>query len=143
MWASAKGHAAIVEALIQAGADVDKALNNGTTALIWASEKGHAVIVEALIQAGADIDKADSNGNTALMFASEAGLGAIVEALIMQAGADVDMAMNNGAREVMVLSWRPSSRLGARQCGLKLASGGWSCCYRESLKGRGKKVTIL
>ena len=42
-----KGHAAIVEILLKAGADVDKAMNDGGTALMWASQNGHAAIVEA------------------------------------------------------------------------------------------------
>ena len=43
-----------MEALIQAGADVDKAMNNGFTALMLASQYGHGAIVEVLLQAGAD-----------------------------------------------------------------------------------------
>ena len=44
MWASGKGHGAIVEALLQAGADVNRTANNGTTALMMASEEGHAAM---------------------------------------------------------------------------------------------------
>ena len=90
MVASHNGHAAIVEALIQAGADVNKADNNGATALMIASEDGHAATVEVLIQAGADVDKAANNGATALMIAS--GM-------------------------VMLLPWRSSSRQGLMSTG--------------------------
>ena len=65
-----KGHGAIVESLIQAAADVDKANHGGGTALMMASVKGHPAIAEVLIQAGADIDKADHDGTTALMWIS-------------------------------------------------------------------------
>ena len=69
-----------MEVLIQAGADVDKAANNGATALMSARENGHATIVEVLIQAGA-------GGITALIWARVKGYAAIVKALI-QAGAN-------------------------------------------------------
>ena len=84
--ASLHGRLNVIESLIQAGADINKAKNNGYTALMVASEKGHAAIVEALIQAGADIDKAANNGYTALMFAHHAGHSAIVK-LLLDAGA--------------------------------------------------------
>ena len=54
MMASMKGHGGIVEALLQAGADIDKADINGNTPLICASQDGHDGIVEALLQAGAN-----------------------------------------------------------------------------------------
>ena len=76
----------VVEVLLQAGADIDKAAGNGTTALIYASEDGHGGIVKALLQAGADVDKAMNDGLTALIYASQKGHATIVEALI-QAGA--------------------------------------------------------
>ena len=82
--ASGKGHGAIVEALLQAGADVDKADINDYTALMMASLKGHGAIVEALLQAGADIDKATNDGATALIAASQEGHTAIVKALKRQ-----------------------------------------------------------
>ena len=71
IWANQEGHATILEALLQAGADVDKAANNGCTALMVASKKGHGAIVEALLKAGADVDKAADSGTTALMMASK------------------------------------------------------------------------
>jgi ankyrin repeat protein len=102
--ACAKVRPLVVKALIQAGADVDKATKNGSTALMWASENGHAAIVEALLQAGADVDKAaDSDGATALIMASQEGHGAIVEALI-QAGADIDKAADNGGTALVAAS---------------------------------------
>merc|ERR1711871_1315667 len=56
----------VVKALLQAGADVDKAAKDGKTALIAAIEEDHAAIAEALLQAGADLEKATNNdGDTA------------------------------------------------------------------------------
>ena len=99
--ASLHGRLNVIESLIQAGADVDKATNNGFTALIAASGKVHAAIVEALIQAGADVDKATNNGDTALIVASEKGHGATVEVLI-KAGADIDKAADDGVTALML-----------------------------------------
>ena len=62
MAASIHGRLDVVESLIQAGADVDKAANDGITAPMLASEQGHGAIVESLIQAGADVDKAANDG---------------------------------------------------------------------------------
>ena len=53
MLAISEGHSAIVKALLQAGADVDKAANDGYTALMEASQEGHSDIVDLLLQAGA------------------------------------------------------------------------------------------
>jgi ankyrin repeat protein len=44
----------VVHALIQAGADLKLAMNDGTTPLHVAYQQGHVEMVHALIQAGAD-----------------------------------------------------------------------------------------
>jgi cytohesin len=49
----------VVRALIEMGADVNKARDNGGTPLITATQKGHEAVLRALIEAGADINKAD------------------------------------------------------------------------------------
>jgi ankyrin repeat protein len=97
------GRPLVVKALLQAGADIDKATDKGGTPLMMASGQGHGAIVEVLIQAGADIDKVDINGMTAVMAASQNGHSAIVEALI-QAGADIDKVDINGITAVMAAS---------------------------------------
>ncbi|MDF2964615.1 MAG: serine/threonine-protein phosphatase 6 regulatory ankyrin repeat subunit C-like [Rickettsiaceae bacterium] len=91
--AAQNGHTTIVEKLLAAGADVNKANEkNGATPLIYAAEKGHTAIVEELVAAGADINKAnEKNGTTPLMFAAYNGHTAIALKLIA-AGADVNKA---------------------------------------------------
>jgi cytohesin len=42
-----------VRALIEAGADVNKATDNGGTPLVVAVKSGHETVVRALIEAGA------------------------------------------------------------------------------------------
>jgi cytohesin len=59
------GHEAVVEALIEAGAEVNKADNNGKTPLYYVARdgmslieamvaNGHEAVVKALIEAGAE-----------------------------------------------------------------------------------------
>jgi ankyrin repeat protein len=51
--ASQKGHVPVVQALLQAGADVDKAMDDGTTALDVAKQKKHGKVVSSLQKARA------------------------------------------------------------------------------------------
>ena len=61
------GHLAVVKALLEAGADPEKEVQNGayTAALYMAAAKGHTTVVKALLKAWAK-DKATSDGFTAL-----------------------------------------------------------------------------
>ena len=81
-WASTSGHAAVVELLLKAGANVhawdDESLR-------WASENGHATVVELLLKSGANVHALDDR---ALRWASQHGHATVVE-LLLQAGANV------------------------------------------------------
>jgi ankyrin repeat protein len=44
--------------LLEQGADIDKAMDDGATPLIMASQEGHVEVVSMLLEQGADIDKA-------------------------------------------------------------------------------------
>jgi ankyrin repeat protein len=57
MWAAAEGHAAVVEALLLAGADMTARSENGFTALLFAVREGQADVVQALLKAGADVNE--------------------------------------------------------------------------------------
>ena len=54
----------VVSALLEQGADVDKAKNDGATPLYVASEKGDVNVVSVLLEQGADIDKACDEGHS-------------------------------------------------------------------------------
>jgi cytohesin len=107
------GHAAVVKALIEAGADVNKpssphdmdargkstgVLHNITynkTPVYTAAAMGHTHVVMELIMAGADVNQATSKDVTSLYVAAQNGHEACVVSLI-QAGADIHKAANNG-----------------------------------------------
>ena len=51
---SIKGRGASAEVLIKYGADVNKTLDTGNTALMWAAKNGQMEIVKMLLEAKAD-----------------------------------------------------------------------------------------
>ena len=53
--AARQGDMGMVECLVEAGADVNAAIDGGTTALIEAAGKGHFTVVEYLVEAGAAV----------------------------------------------------------------------------------------
>jgi ankyrin repeat protein len=86
--ASLVGHTVSVQALIEAGADVNLRGPYTLPALAAASLCGHVAIVHALIGAGADLNLLCDMGWTPLMWASSNGQTSVVQAL-MEAGADL------------------------------------------------------
>ena len=59
--ASQNGHVDVVRVLLEQGADINKAKNNGATPLLIASQNGHVDVVRVLVEQGADITKTWSN----------------------------------------------------------------------------------
>jgi ankyrin repeat protein len=57
MWASAEGHADVVEALINAGADFRLRLTSGFSPLLFAVREGRISVVRTLLKAGADVNE--------------------------------------------------------------------------------------
>ena len=55
-----------MRALLSAGADKDKARDDGATPLFAAAGKGHIEVVRALLSAGAETSRRTSNGHTGL-----------------------------------------------------------------------------
>ena len=51
----------VVRVLVEQGADITKAKNDGCTSLIMASQEGHVDVVRVLVEHGADITKTWSN----------------------------------------------------------------------------------
>ncbi|KAL8698498.1 MAG: hypothetical protein Q9224_001824 [Gallowayella concinna] len=67
-YASCFGHEDVVQALIQAGADVDKKDKNQWTALMWAMTNRHKNIAKMLLDSGASSTVKSSSGRTAFDF---------------------------------------------------------------------------
>ncbi|CAK0841222.1 unnamed protein product [Prorocentrum cordatum] len=83
--AAANGHAAVVELLLDAGADAEVGLESdgplrpgGATALFIAAQQGHAQVVELLLRRGAVADAARGDGLTPLDIAKKKGNEAVV-----------------------------------------------------------------
>jgi ankyrin repeat protein len=85
------GNAAVIEALLKAGANALEANGNGTTVLMTAASTGNADAVKVLLDHGADITAKDlTNGQTALMFAAAVNRAAVIKTLIAR-GADANV----------------------------------------------------
>ena len=93
--AAAAGHAAVVTALLDAGADPRATDAYGSAALAWAARGGHAAAAEALLANQAPLEQADAAGATALMLASE-GAHTEVVTLLLASGAACDAADERG-----------------------------------------------
>lgn len=97
--AARENHAALVNALLAKGADVNAGSKgereNGKTALMFAAQMGHAAVVQSLLDKGANVNESTDYGKTALMFAAEYGHAAIAQVLLDK-GADVNATAQDG-----------------------------------------------
>jgi ankyrin repeat protein len=89
-WRSAvkAGDVRALEALLDAGADVDAKDEHGQTALMNAARDGHTPVVRLLVERGADLNHTAKFNLSALMLAVINGRDAIVGVLV-DAGADL------------------------------------------------------
>eukprot|EP00037_Helgoeca_nana_P018092 m.172629 g.172629 ORF g.172629 m.172629 type:complete len:858 (+) comp24291_c0_seq2:37-2610(+) len=86
--AALRGHTDVVQVLIDAGADVEKAKSTtGSTPLLVAAQKGHIDVVRMLLGANASVDLADGTGITPLWMASRCGYADVVQVLLDSNGA--------------------------------------------------------
>ena len=86
VWAAQRGSLQTLAMLVDAGADLHSATNNGRTAIMSAAYFGHGSTMTFLIGRGVDIDAQDSAGWTAIMWAAAGGHVAAVE-ILHKAGA--------------------------------------------------------
>ncbi|KAJ1337980.1 DIL domain-containing protein [Microdochium nivale] len=68
LYASCFGHGAVVQALVEAGVDVDKQDSNHWNALMWAMTNRHKDIAKVLLDNGASPDAKTTSGRTAFDF---------------------------------------------------------------------------
>ena len=98
------GLEAVVERLLEKGADVALKDKEGRTALYSAAWNGHEAVVETLLQKGADVALKDKYGQTALYLAAQNGHEAVVEKLL-QKGADVTLKDEDGQTALHSAAW--------------------------------------
>lgn len=90
--AANNGNAAIIEALLKAGAGANSVKANGTTALMLAASSGNSDAVKILLDHGAVVNAKESvHGQTALMFAAALNRDAAIRVLLAH-GADPNIA---------------------------------------------------
>jgi ankyrin repeat protein len=93
--ACSNGDAAMVEAMLKAGADANSVKTNGTTVLMAAAGSGSAAAVKLLLDHGADVNvKESAHGQTAVMFASALGRDAVIRVLAAHR-ADLNIATSS------------------------------------------------
>jgi len=90
-------------ALIDHGADVNGAADDGSTALLWAAHRDDRVLVERLLKAHADAKTANKYGATPMSEAAAYGDPALMQ-LLLKAGADPDSANADGQTALMVVA---------------------------------------
>ena len=101
--AAQTGHLAVVDWLIENGADKDRANNTGATPVYVASQNGKLDVVRLLIEKGAGKDTATDTGATPVYIASQQGRLDIVR-LLIEKGAGKDIAINDGSTPVIIAS---------------------------------------
>ncbi|XP_068447542.1 DNA-binding protein RFXANK isoform X2 [Clinocottus analis] len=95
MWAAAFGEKAVVDFLLEKGADPKTIARERESALTLASSGGYVDIVESLLKHGVDIDTYDWNGGTPLLYAVRGNHIKCVEALLDK-GADMTIESDSG-----------------------------------------------
>ena len=93
--AAARGDADLCRVLLDAGADVDKANEEGDTPLLLALRAGSVEVARMLMDAGADVNEVNDEGDTALMLACRAG-NVEMATMMRAAGADVNKVNRQG-----------------------------------------------
>jgi ankyrin repeat protein len=95
-----QGKAAVIDALLAAGADIEGRNNSGYTPLaVAASSGGRIDILRRLIAAGAEVNAEMNSGSTALSLASARSSGVAVDILLeAKADPDLDKPLLNAVR---------------------------------------------
>ncbi|MFF1379508.1 ankyrin repeat domain-containing protein [Streptomyces sp. NPDC058308] len=94
-----RGHAGVVSALVEAGADPEQRVGTyrETTPLCLAAVHGHTLVVKCLLDAGVHADARNGMGHLPLVLAATAGQEGHMSTvdLLLDHGADIDAEMRN------------------------------------------------
>lgn len=96
MWAAHKGRLAALNALIDAGADVNASNSWGNTAVMHAARQNHIPVLNALIAKGANVNALNFVDYNALMWATLQNRLEAVEVLLTAENIDVNASARNG-----------------------------------------------
>ena len=100
--AAREGDSALVEALLDQGADIESRIF-GRTALMYASIMGRSTVVETLLDRGAALEARDNSERSALMWASGEGQVAVA-ATLLDRGAALEARDDRGYTALMYAS---------------------------------------
>ncbi|KAJ5826711.1 hypothetical protein N7447_003474 [Penicillium robsamsonii] len=101
-WASARGHAAVVVALLENNlVDADRQDDEGQTPLFLAAYNGHGEIVDLLMGRGVEFNHMDHEKQTPLCAAAHNGDRAVIKAFLLH---QVDIDFENGHGETPLVS---------------------------------------
>jgi len=106
-WAAAEGQGAIVETLIEGGADVRQRSNAGSTPFMFAVREGDVRSVKAFLRAGADVNEKRPDLATPLLIAIINGHEDLVD-LLLEQGADPNAEGGTTGTTLMGVRARPT-----------------------------------
>ncbi|EPQ02601.1 Ankyrin repeat family A protein 2 [Myotis brandtii] len=119
MWAAAHGQIAVVEFLLQNGADPQLLGKGRESALSLACSKGYTDIVKMLLDCGVDVNEYDWNGGTPLLYAVHGNHVKCVK-MLLENGADPTIETDSGYNS-MDLAVALGYRSGDRQAQAQIA----------------------
>ena len=135
---SSSGHANL---LLERGAGLNSASNDGNTALMGASNNGHVEVANL----GAGLNSAATDGYTALMRASFNGHVEVVH-LLLERGADLKTAANDGFTALGVAALTGHTHVAhllLKACSAKNCPACWPRCFDGSFSVRPRGIRPL
>lgn len=118
--AAVNDHAAIIEALLDAGANIKATAQDGLTSLHLAAMRGHTKAISVLLRRGAELNETEINGATAMHGAAFYGYTDVVR-LLLESGGDPERKDSGGLSPRMLAQKKGHAAI---LCLIDGASGG-------------------
>jgi len=103
-----EGHGAVLQQLLEKGAELEAKDYGDRTPLSWAAENGHEAVVRLLLEKGAELEAKDYGDRTPLLWAAWRGHEAVVR-LLLEKGAELE-AKDDGRTPLLWAAWRGTRR---------------------------------